>query len=132
MGKGTFFWNFRPVKSGISVKLKFNASCFTLPLSLTVCDRRLCEGEDWVMEVEFDSKEQVGQSRVTGSWADDHFTELQVVGAEWVMREQDRRGRVTVKEGERRLHYQAGYVENIRVGHSVLRVIFITIVLQNI
>ena len=63
--------------------------------SYRVCDTRMCVGSDYTLELEFDCKPQPDS-------------------IEWVVRMNDRRGQVTLREGERRRGYNVGRFQSVR------------------
>ena len=63
--------------------------------SLTVCDTRACGGQDFRLELEFDSSPAPAI-------------------LEWVIRSNDRRNQLTLREGERRRGYSVGKYRSVR------------------
>ena len=63
--------------------------------SVTVCDTGACEGQDFRLELEFDSSPAPAI-------------------LEWVIRSNDRRNQVTLREGEQRRGYRVGKYRSVR------------------
>jgi len=63
--------------------------------TMTICDPHLCEGEDYALAILFESSPAPSS-------------------AEWHIRNNDRRGKTVVKEGNKRRTYNAEYVRNIQ------------------
>ena len=61
--------------------------------TITICDTRLCVGDYYSLELEFDSSPQPED-------------------VEWTVRSNDRRGQVRLREGERRGDYEAGRLQS--------------------
>merc|ERR1711915_652825 len=66
--------------------------------SITICDSDLCENENYELVIQFDSNPAPRS-------------------AEWHIRNNDRRRKTSVREGNKRRNYDAEYVENIHNNH---------------